>query len=211
MCSTMRDSRRGLLTASGSPSSAIAMAATICGLSRRTAAISKLTWGPFDDREPAWSHDGTRIAFSSDRGDPLGGSYNIWTLDVRRGEFRQVTKEPSEDYMPSWSPDDREIAFASTRDSAHSVWIVNVGDGGQRKVASTAAGTVDAPSWSPGGRLVYHVVDRGESRLESEGRSLTGSENAFPFRVAREAPRLSRCDATLSPRAGNEASPQTAE
>src|SRR5207302_7471349 len=41
----------------------------------------KLTWGPFDDREPIWSHEGTRVAFSSDRGDPLGSDYNIWTLD----------------------------------------------------------------------------------------------------------------------------------
>jgi Tol biopolymer transport system component len=144
----------------------------------------KLTWGPFDDREPVWSHDGTRIAFSSDRGDPLGGSYDIWVLDVRSGEFRQLTKDPSEDYMPSWSPDDRELAFASTRDGGHSVSVVNVGDGTQRKLASAAAGTVDAPSWSNGGRLVYHVLTAGESRLESDGRSLTGSENAFPFRVS---------------------------
>jgi hypothetical protein len=28
------------------------------------------------------SHDGTRIAFASDRGSPLGSSYNIWVLDV---------------------------------------------------------------------------------------------------------------------------------
>ena len=42
----------------------------------------KLTWGPFDDREPVWSHDGTRIAFSSDRGNPLGSDYNIWMLDT---------------------------------------------------------------------------------------------------------------------------------
>src|SRR5439155_535337 len=49
----------------------------------------RLTWGPFDDREPIWSHDGTRIAFSSDRGDPLGSDYNIWTLDIRDGEVKQ--------------------------------------------------------------------------------------------------------------------------
>src|SRR5204862_287569 len=66
----------------------------------------KLTWGPFDDREPIWSHDGTRVAFSSDRGSPLGSDYNIWTLDVKTGELRQMTKNAADDYMPSWSPDD---------------------------------------------------------------------------------------------------------
>ena len=48
----------------------------------------KLTWGPFDDREPVYSHDGTKIAFSSDRGDPLGSDYNIWVLDVKTGAFK---------------------------------------------------------------------------------------------------------------------------
>src|SRR6516225_2654289 len=60
----------------------------------------KLTDGPFDDREPAWSHDGTRIAFSSDRGNPLGSSYNIWVLDVASGELRRLTNNPSENRMP---------------------------------------------------------------------------------------------------------------
>lgn len=151
----------------------------------------KLTWGPFDDREPTWSHDGTRIAFSSDRGNPLGSDYNIWTLDVRGGELRQLTKAPSEDYMPTWSPDDKEIAFASTRENGRSVWAVNVADLTERKVV-TADGTVDAPSWGPGGQLVYHVNSgRGaaeQSRLESDGRILTGNENAFAFRVSWSSP-----------------------
>ena len=54
----------------------------------------KLTWGPYDDREPAYSHDGTHLAFSSDRGNPLGSSYNIWTLDLRTGELKRITDNP---------------------------------------------------------------------------------------------------------------------
>jgi Tol biopolymer transport system component len=147
----------------------------------------KLTWGAFDDREPTWSHDGTKIAFSSDRGNPLGSDYNIWVLDVATGALRQLTKNPADDYMPSWSPDDREIAFASTRENTRSVWAVNVSDLSERKIA-TAAGTVDAPSWSPGGAVVYHVTEPSKSRLELGGRSLTGDENAFAFRAAWASP-----------------------
>jgi len=58
----------------------------------------KLTWGPYDDREPAYSHDGTRIAFASDRDNPLGSSYNIWTLDLRSGEIKRITNNPAENH-----------------------------------------------------------------------------------------------------------------
>src|SRR6266446_6723671 len=75
--------------------------------------LHQVTWGPFDDREPVWSHDGTQLAFASDRGDPLGSHYHIWVLDRRSGQVRQVTEASSEDSMPTWSPDDQEIAFAS--------------------------------------------------------------------------------------------------
>lgn len=149
--------------------------------------LRKLTWGAFDDREPAWSHDGTRVAFSSDRGDPLGSDYNIWMLDTRTGAFTQLTKEPSQDYMPSWSPDDSEIAFASTREDGNGVWAVKVADLSQRRLA-TAKGRVDAPSWGPDGRLVYHVTEGQASRYESEGRALTGDENVFAFRASWVSP-----------------------
>ncbi len=147
----------------------------------------KLTWGPFDDREPSWSHDGTRIAFSSDRGSPLGSSYNIWVLDLASGGLTQITANPAENRMPSWSPDDKEIAFSSTRDGGTSLWAVNYSTGQERKV-STATGTVDAPSWAPNGKIVYHVASAGVSRLEVEGKPLTGDENAFDFRVSWSSP-----------------------
>jgi len=91
--------------------------------------LHTLTWGPYDDREPVLSHVVTRIAFSYDRGDPLGCNYNIWVLDTRDGSFHQLTHDPSEDYMPSWSPDESQIEFASRRDDGNAGWTDDVSDG----------------------------------------------------------------------------------
>ncbi|MFZ1939504.1 MAG: amidohydrolase family protein [Terracidiphilus sp.] len=143
----------------------------------------KLTWGSYDDREPAYSHDGKSIAFASDRDNPLGSSYNIWILDLASGDVKRVTNDRSENHMPTWSPDDNEIAFSSTREGGHSIWAVNVADGAERKVA-TATGAASAPSWSPAGKIVYHDLEPNISRLENDGKSLTGDENAFAFRAS---------------------------
>ena len=144
----------------------------------------KLTWGPYDDREPIFSHDGTRIAFSSDRGDALGSDYNIWTLDLRSGELKQITKSSSEDFMPAWSPDDSEIAFATSRDNYESIWAINVRSLGDRRVRSVKGARLDAPSWGPGGQLLYHVTANQQTRYEIEGKPVTGTENVFAFRAS---------------------------
>ncbi|MGE0811942.1 MAG: amidohydrolase family protein [Vicinamibacterales bacterium] len=141
----------------------------------------KLTTGAFDDREPVWSHDGRRIAFSSDRGDPLGSDYNIWTLEVATGALTQLTTDPAEDFMPSWSGNDADVSFVSTRDGGHKVWAVPSRGGQAREIASST-GTVDAASWSPGGTVVAHAIEGRSSRLEIDGKNVTGSENVFPFR-----------------------------
>jgi Tol biopolymer transport system component/imidazolonepropionase-like amidohydrolase len=140
----------------------------------------KLTWGPFDDREPAFSHDGKRLAFASDRGSPLGSSYNIWVLELASGELKQLTHSAAENRMPSWSPDDKELAFSSTRDGGQGVWAVSLA-GVERKVY-TAGAVVESPSWGPGGKIVYNSNAEGGSRLEVDGKPLTGTENAFAFR-----------------------------
>jgi Tol biopolymer transport system component len=150
----------------------------------------KLTWGAYDDREPAWSHDGTRVAFSSDRREWASratGDYNIWVLDTRTGALQQLTTDPAEDFMPTWSPDDRQIAFISERGDQQAVWVVPSTGGTQRKV-SNATGNADAPSWGPGGQIVYHAGGQGRSQLEVDGKNLTGTENAFAFRVSWASP-----------------------
>ena len=148
----------------------------------------KLTWGAFDDREPIWSHDGTRVAFSSDRGNSLGSDYNIWIFDTRNGEFRQVTKGSSEDFMPTWSADDNEIVYATSRDNYESLWSMHLRSGGERRVRSVKGARLDAPSWGPGGQLLYHVTEGGRTRLEIDGKSVTGDENVFAFRASWASP-----------------------
>ena len=186
---------------SGSPISAITTVDTTCGRWRLTAAASTGSPGaPSTIASRCGRTTARRVAFSSDRGNPLGSDYNIWVLDTRTGEFRQLTKDPAEDYMPSWSPDDREIAFASTRDSGQSAWAVSVADLTERKLATVAGGRVDAPSWGPGGQVVYHVTagaeepvrggrqapHRHRERLRVPG--LVGLAHGVLLRVGREDP-----------------------
>jgi Tol biopolymer transport system component len=155
----------------------------------------QLTRGPFDDREPAWSHDGTRVAFSSDRGESISAgqpnagisNYNIWVLDTRNNQLTQVTRDRGDDFMPTWSPDDREIAFISTRAGGQTIWAVTVANGAERRVSMDGV-RADAPSWGPGGQIVYHSTAGNGSQLEVEGRGLTGEENAFPFRASWASP-----------------------
>lgn len=144
----------------------------------------KLTWGAYDDREPIFSHDGTRVAFSSDRGNAMGSDYNIWTLDLRNGELKQITRHPSQEFMPSWSADDSEIVFTTSRDEYESLWSMNVRSMGDRRVRSVKGARLDAPSWGPGGQLLYHVTQGQQTRYEIDGKAVTGSENVFAFRAS---------------------------
>ncbi len=140
-----------------------------------------LTEGTFDDREPIFSHDGSQIAFSSDRGNPLGSDNNIWVLDVKTGALRELTKDPSEDVMPAWSADDKEIVFTSSRDNYKSVWAVNVATGAERKAAGSD-GKVEAASVGPDGQLVYESSVGNDSQLNMDGKAITKNEVVFPFR-----------------------------
>jgi hypothetical protein len=67
-----------------------------------------LTAGPGNDTEAAWSPDGTRIVFQSDR----GGSLGLYLLDLRTQETTPLVSGPGHACFPAWSPDGRWIAYA---------------------------------------------------------------------------------------------------
>lgn len=70
-------------------------------------AAEQLTFGPYYDNDPAFSPDGRRVAFVSDRD---GSAANIFLLELATRTVTQVTRE-SHAGQPAWSRDGRTIAY----------------------------------------------------------------------------------------------------
>jgi dipeptidyl aminopeptidase/acylaminoacyl peptidase len=112
---------------------------------------SNLTNNPADDRSPAYSADGSRIAFVSDR----DRRSDLWVMNWDGSNPHKITTGDtgSSDADPAWSPDGQKIAFSSSRGAGSHLWIVNLADGSLRQL-TTDAGT--SPAWSPdGSRIAY--------------------------------------------------------
>lgn len=145
--------------------------------------LTQRSFGESDDREPAWSPDGTTLAFASDRAGE--GSFDIWTLNLATATLTRRTNAASEEYEPVWAPDGKSIAFV---DGGRSVAAVNA-DGSRRVMAEVQDGAITGPAWRPDGAGVAYVLSgiasspAASSSLVAEGRVLTAEEDVFPFRA----------------------------
>lgn len=98
-------------------------------------------------RDPAWSPDGRRLAFSFlDR---------IWTADPDGSDGRALRADSGRvEREPSWSADGRSIAFAEHSDGGFDILAVGSDGRGPRRV-TTMEGDERWPSWTRDGRIVF--------------------------------------------------------
>src|SRR5262245_38179535 len=99
------------------------------------------------DTDPAWSPDGSRLVYSSDKN---AEHLQLWIRDMKSGQSRQVRQPTTQAQAAAWSPDGQRIAFFNV----DGMWRV-----AEMSVLDVASGQVTkihdslpqpgAPTWSP--------------------------------------------------------------
>ncbi len=145
-----------------------------------SASTQALTSGPYSETAPAWSPDGKRVSFLSQRGADADRSEEtgLFVMDVLPGampgaaprQLASFTTEP--DAVPVWSPDGSKIAFLQgdpVRFSAYQRYrpaVVSVNGGAVQPLGDVLErGFQPGLAWSADGRSLLGVIDDDRSSI----------------------------------------------
>jgi len=131
-----------------------------------------LTRAGAEDRQPAYSPDGRRLVFSSNR----TGNLDLWLLDTANGEERQLTDDEADDWDPAFTPDGRSLLWSTNRASHFEVWRMAVDGSGARQLTADGA-DAENPTMTPDGDWVvynsFHPQKSGIWKVRADGNGAT--------------------------------------
>ncbi len=166
------DSRSLLLSQTGDGNSDIFLYHT------QQRGLTRLTtyWGI--DVSPRFAPDGRRFVFTSDR----SGAPQLYIADIVSRTPERLTYTGSYNTSPVWSPKADVIAFAGRSESdTLDIYTIRADRQGYRRLTD-ADGSYEAPTWSPNGRFLMYVGQRGDMwqrylmRRDGQGKQQLASE-----------------------------------
>jgi dipeptidyl aminopeptidase/acylaminoacyl peptidase len=144
-----------------------------------SAEATQITSGDFEDEQPIWSPDGSRIAFASARQDDwdLSTIRDIYVVPSEGGDPACITAVDGACSAPSWSPDGSKIAhlyIPGVLDDPHHAQVAVVPAGGGERVVLTESldrncapyfTGVREPIWERDDSLLFGAEDGGNVHL----------------------------------------------
>ena len=134
---------------------------TVEAAEQTPAPATRLTDNGAFDSGPAWSPDGRRIAFNSNR----DGNWEVYVMNADGSGVTRLTDNDAVDGSPTWSPDGTRIAFDSTRDGDWDVYVMNADGSGVTRLTDNDAWDW-SPAWSPNGRHIAFHSNRDDGNWE---------------------------------------------
>jgi len=133
---------------------------------------------------PAWSPDGTRLAYVSfEKQRPV-----LIVQDVVRGSRSRLAEFNGINSAPAWSPDGTRLALTLSRDGNPEIYLMRLSDKMLTRLTHNPAIDTE-PAWSPDGREIVFTSDRGGRpqiyRMQADGSrverlTFEGEYNARP-------------------------------
>ncbi|MDQ1523137.1 MAG: TolB protein, partial [Pyrinomonadaceae bacterium] len=100
--------------------------------------------------QPAWSPDGRKIVFASNRSNTGGGGGELYVVNADGSNEVRLTNDSTDDSLPTWSPDGQKIAFTRYINNSSNdpeIFVINA-DGTGMSNLSNDPGYDAQPSWA---------------------------------------------------------------